>query len=130
MKKLSLLFTFMLSIGTEAQNLVPNPSFEVYDLTGVSENSIYVDPTNDLLPYAEPWFSPLEECSSDLHFSFTDFYSAESLVRTGVTSSRIGLWNDFYFIYYDTPTWSIYREYIEVELNETLIAQQCKSSKT
>ena len=124
MKKLIILFTFILSIGTEAQNLVPNPSFEVYDLTGVPDDVIYSNVINDLLPYAEPWFTPLDECSSDLHFTFTGFENADSLVRTGVTSARIGLWNDFYYLYYDTPEWSIYREYIEVELKEILIAQQ------
>lgn len=50
MKKLSLLFTFILSFGIQAQNLVPNPSFEIYT-DPLPSTSI-----NGMLNIATPWF--------------------------------------------------------------------------
>jgi len=50
MKKLILLFTLILTIGVQAQNLVPNPSFEVYT------NDLPIHMNNAQLEYAAPWF--------------------------------------------------------------------------
>ena len=53
----SLLFTFLLSIVSYSQNLIPNPSFELYSTCPNSDNSFPVLNWNRVLPVDNSYFS-------------------------------------------------------------------------
>ncbi len=118
MKKTAcLLFLFVcLVIKAKSQNLVPNYSFEVDTACPNNYSQIY---------YAIPWFVPhVNWSSSDLYDTCTDAinaglgipgnYDGYQLARTGYHYAGI-------IVYSDTIN---YREYLEVPLLDTLIANR------
>jgi len=123
MKKLIILFTLILSIASVAQNLVPNPSFENIDMDCISDlDTTWSGGGNTLIECAEPWFQPASISSTDIHFSWFSYPFSSDLVRTGITSTRFSCFNDWVFENADVPDFDSPREYVEVELNETLEA--------
>ena len=111
MKLLFLIFFLGLGIKLSAQiNLVPNPSFEVYDTCPNSGAQI---------ARAVPWFQPYTPESS------TDYYNACALTNYGVPSNIAGYQtaNTGYAYAGFSPGFangSNIREYLEVELDYTL----------
>jgi len=119
MKKIALLvFCFSLFKGY-GQNLVPNPSFEIYTQCPGDFGFIYKAP---------PWFQPCTFVSNDISAS-----SSSDLFDTcGTGTPTVGIpTNDLgyqpartghgyagIYLHYDTTNW---REYIEVPLLSTLI---------
>ena len=114
MKKLIvILFVFVSSFGF-TQNLVPNPSFEVLDTCPDNGGQIYFSP---------PWYQP--------SFGTTDFFHACSPINYGIPDNVAGYETAHTGLAYAgivTFGWSSvnpiasrnYREYIQVELIETL----------
>ena len=123
MKRLvSILFYFIL-LNVNGQNLVPNPSFEDINESMFPPYGPMFG-ANGLIYCAMPWFQPALVSTSDLHFSFFDHPLSEELVRTGIASSRIGVFDDYNFIHGLQPNWDSPREYIEVELLEELTSNE------
>jgi len=121
MKKLITIFTFILSIGTEAQNLVPNPSFEDVNMDCIPDGYPLFF-TNGLIDCADDWFTPrgVGSSSSDLYFLSAD-NAVPEWIKSGEVSSRFAVFNPWCLE--NTPSdLDVDREYIEVELTETLQA--------
>ena len=118
MKKLCIIFyVFWLISFTQAQNLVPNYSFE-YDTIGPGYTYIY---------YALPWFQPSTYAGNTTNSSSSDTFGPSS-IDAGVPSNtngfqyaRTGSQYAGIFTYVDT---SNVREYIEVSLTSSLIANR------
>ncbi len=121
MDKSVLAFLFFVSFcfTSKAQNLVPNPSFE--NITQCpSYNEIY---------FAPPWFQPCIHFGNTYNSSSTDLYdtcsnSAEFGIPTNVVGfqyARTGIGYAGIAVYEDTIN---YREYLEVPLLDTLIANK------
>jgi hypothetical protein len=120
------LFYYLLFVGyfLSAQNLVPNPSFETIDESTLTPWGINYG-ANGLLESAVPWFSPKEECTSDLYDGANPInYDCSSLCRTQSISVRIAIFDDFNTANNFSPNFDTPREYIEVELSDTLIPEQ------
>jgi hypothetical protein len=120
-KLVFILFAFSPSgINAQPINLVPNPSFEVYD-TCPSNWSL----PNSPITFAIPWFQPHIPASSTDYFNICDTITSFwgipqnaagfQFPRTGQAYSGIilrgGINNN-----------STYREYLEVELSDSLIS--------
>ena len=100
---------------------MPNPSFENVDMDCIGTVS---SEGNGLVECATPWFEPSDVygATSDLNFSWFSNPFAANRVRSGEVSTRIGVFSDWEFVMapgdLDYP-----KEYIEVELTDTLEAQ-------
>ena len=97
-------------------NLVPNPSFEIYDTCSNYFSTLY---------YATPWFQPCigngntrNSCSSDLYDSCSAGETGVPLNDIGYQLARTGKAYGGIFCNADTTN---YREYIEVPLLSPLI---------
>ncbi len=120
MKNVILMFATVMSLYTvKAQNLVPNPSFELYDTC----------PNNyALLNYATSWTNPLYHASPD-YFNSCDTSGTHI---AGVPSNFVGFepahtGNGYAGIItyrYNNPSLHLnnYREYIQVQLIDSLIS--------
>lgn len=115
MRSLAIIVLLILrAVLCSSQNLVPNPSFELYTSCPPSQLSIF---------YAFPWFQPfnwmglgiVQSNSSDYFNSCTSYdYSKTPLNSSGYQQPRTG--NAYSGIYlYSNPTGN-YREYIETPL--------------
>jgi hypothetical protein len=117
-KLVFILFAFSPSlIIAQPINLVPNPSFEIYDTCP----SNFTNPGP--ITFAKPWFQPFLPVSS------TDFYHSCDTTRFifGVPENASGFQNPQTGLGYSGIVlwWSntnVYREYLEVQLNDTLTA--------
>ena len=121
MKNLFLLICSLYLISnTQAQNLVPNPSFETITSCPHGDNYIY---------RAQPWFQPSYWHGNVINSSSSDLYNAcaGTAFTVGVPINggggfqyaRTGVGYAGIFTHSDTNN---YREYIEVPLIDTLIA--------
>ena len=106
------LCSLFLQIDLKGQNLVPNGDFEVYDTCPNNGGQI---------SYSTPWYSPttatpdyLNQCSTIFSVPFNP--GGYQYARTGVAYAGIACY--FY------PSFSSYREYIQVQLTDSLIAQK------
>ncbi len=115
MKKVVAVVCILLAVYGNAQvNLVPNPSFEVYDTCPWNVGQIY---------YAVPWFNPTQS-SPDYLNSCTGFPLGVPSNFFGFETAHTGY---SYFgllasvVYYDSVFLN-YREYCEVELDSPLVS--------
>lgn len=98
-----------------SQNLVPNPSFELYDTCPYDDGQIY---------FAAPWFQPSNYNGTVTNTSSSDYYNAcgSSLgVPNNITGYQFARTGNAYaglFFYTNNAT----REYIEVKLLDSMIA--------
>jgi hypothetical protein len=130
MKKFKFIFQFTflcIAISSYAQNLIPNPSFEVHDSCPQSYNTLF---------YALPWFQPhiyngnvLNSCSSDLFDSCSTGGSGVPINGSGYQLARTGRTYSGIFCNLDTTN---YREYLEIGLLSPLSSghQYCISFNT
>ncbi len=110
----------LLSLYSKSQNLVPNPSFEILTQCPTLFNQIY---------YAPPWFQPCIHSGNTTNSSSSDVYDtcsnyAEYGVPTNVAGfqyAQTGFAYAAIYLYGDTVN---YREYLEVPLTDTLIANK------
>ncbi|MEI6489443.1 MAG: T9SS type A sorting domain-containing protein [Bacteroidota bacterium] len=118
---LCFIFCIFYFVGkTESQNLVPNYSFEVYDTCPTGGNQIY---------YATPWFQPCiyyynntrEASSSEYFNSCSSNFATIPSNNFGYQYAKTG--NGYAGIHLHPDTANI-REYIEVPLLDTLIANK------
>lgn len=123
MKFLYLSISIFLTINLFSQNLVPNPSFEVYDECPVDMTDY---PQKDLIP---DWFMPNKGTS--------DYFNACTVIQVGVPRNFIGnIWAFNGKAYAGIVLLEIhpsdtagnkllhYREYLQAELKEPLIKGQ------
>ena len=121
MKKLIQIIFVVAPMLLSAQNLVPNPSFEIIDESSLPPG--FGNIANGLIDAAIPWFSPkpADECTSDMvNITMPVPSICEPLAHSGIISSRIGVFNDFNVLYNVSPGWDNSREYLEIELLDTL----------
>ncbi len=109
-----------MALGGNAQNLVPNPSFEVYDTCPQDAS---------MLHYASPWFVPTWGTPDYYNscFTYSNPWSSNMDVPTnifGEQSAKTGVgYAGLYLAYPWTagpPNYEQFREYIETELIDTL----------
>ncbi|MEI7580034.1 MAG: T9SS type A sorting domain-containing protein [bacterium] len=114
-KKSIIILLLVMLLGTimQAQNLVPNPSFEEYTLCPVGP---------DDLDYTVSWYSPngsssdyFNSCSPNPNFSVPNNWWGFQNARTGIGYSGI-------IVYHILM--SNYREYARCQLNQPLIASK------
>ena len=119
MKRLLYFILLILSIGARAQNLVPNPSFEIHSAC----------PTGGQLYNASPWFQPLKYLGNNVTISCsTDYYDScstywQTLVPNNLAGhqfARTGIDYVGFSMFY--PVNNGLREYLETELTSSLIA--------
>jgi len=106
MKKITVIFLlFIIAFHAKAQtNLVPNPSFDIYDTCPFTMGQIN---------YAIPWFQPLTIGSTtDYYDTCSNYANIFSIQQPHSGSGMAGI------ILYDGGGW---REYIEVKLYNSLI---------
>lgn len=113
MKKLILPFFLFSFAFSKAQNLVPNPGFEVYDTCPDFSSQIR---------YATYWFDANTGTSDYYNVCATPDFVGVPLNQFGYQNTHSG--NAYAgFMVSDAVNWSVnYREYIEVKLNDSLIA--------
>ena len=94
-------------------NLVPNPSFEVFSYC----DSVYLG-----LSDAPPWYNPtggspdyFNQCSTPGYLSVPSNFAGFQYAKTGVAYAGI-------CVYGSDPGYPSVREYLQVELSDTLIA--------
>jgi len=121
MKHLYYLLFFLSFNILYAQNLVPNPSFETIDESTLPPWGINFG-ANGLIESAVPWFSPAEECTSDLNYIINSNVFCSTITRTGDYSVKIAVFSDFNTINNMSPNFDTPREYIEIKLNDNLIS--------
>ncbi len=117
MNRLFLVFYFLfLFCYSEAQNLVPNYSFEQYD---TCPNSI------GQINHSLPWYSPtagtpdyLNQCTSFSFIGVPNNQWGYQNPRTGIAYAGVGLYR------VDTPSNVVEREYIQVMLSSSLVANR------
>ena len=108
-----------------SQNLVPNSGFENYTQCALSYNFIY---------YAFPWFQPANFLGNTTNSSSSDLFDTCSnhpifppimgIPRNelGYQTARTGVGYAGIIVHYESG--NNYREYIEVKLNDTLVANK------
>ena len=95
---------------------MPNGSFEVYDSC-----PSYLNEGISLVP---PWYSPTAGTPDYLNHCDTTYFSVPSNqwgyqnAHTGVACVGMGMY------WVDTPSYTVYREYIQVKLSDSLIANK------
>jgi hypothetical protein len=116
-----ILFTVVLNMTDpvlRAQNLVPNPGFELYDTCPNSYSYLY---------YASPWFQPHIYAGNTTNSCSSELYNACCVSGNvgvpnnspGVQSAEDGVGYAGIRCYQDTTN---YREYLEIELANPMIA--------
>lgn len=110
MKQVFLISYFLFFVSyCRSQNLIPNPSFEIYDTCPYNSGQ---------LNFAQPWFSANSGTPDYFNTCNTGFFNIPSnligyqYARTGNAYSGFG--------FYSTLSSSSWREYIEIELPDTL----------
>ena len=119
MKKTFLIF-FFLPFFVSAQNLVPNPSFEVFN---ACPDTFFPPPTGSNISAANGWYNPggftpdyLNPCDTNI----TDPYFGVPLNQYGFQSARTGVAYAGIITSFLYPTPDSIREYIEATLLDSL----------
>jgi hypothetical protein len=111
MRMLQLVIALVLNQQLIAQNLVPNNSFEIHSSCPFGQNELYK---------AVPWFNP--------SISTPDYYHACSVGGMGVPNGCCGfqyaLTGDAYAGFIAWSKGGLTREYLEVELTDSLISSK------
>lgn len=121
MNKLTLLIVLFYScIFCEGQNLVPNGDFEQFDLCPSSSNqfnllTLWINPATGV-PFVSGTPDYFNQCANCCTVSVPDNYVGYQQAHSGVGYGGFFSW---YLTYPDA------REYIEVPLTSTLIANEC-----
>ncbi len=108
-------FVFMFNIKTNAQNLVPNPSFEIYSSCPTTYSQIN---------YALPWIGT--SASTD-YFNSCSSTSSYSNVPNGAGGFQLARTGNAYagIFCFTQGTDSMNREYLQTKLIDTLTVNKC-----
>lgn len=122
---LSVLLTGIASVS--AQNLVPNPSFELFNNCPTSLSGIAYSPSYTLFPTVKDWINPVEQgspdyfnvCSGTAGVKTPDCIFGYQQAYTGTAYSGLIAWEG----HYTGSTLTVdYREYLQTRLSQQLIA--------
>lgn len=129
MLRRSIIYTlaFLACTNVAAQNLVPNPGFEVYNNCPPDRSAIAYSPDYTLFPTALSWVSALSNTTPDYYNSCAtnplvqlpfNTYNGYQEPHGGNACAGIAVASGFP----KTPILSDYREYLEVKLTKPLVA--------
>ena len=122
-----LILVMLNSFSAYAQNLVPNPSFEAYNICPYPYGAINYSPTYTMFTWVQDWVNPLQQTNPDYHNACVPFPGGPSVPYSGSVSNpnfqhaRTGLAYVF-IVLHGTTTNADTREYIACKLISPLIA--------
>jgi gliding motility-associated-like protein len=122
----TLIFIFCVSIKASSQNLVPNPSFELYNSCPTTLGALGYSPTFSLFPTVQSWANPARLGTPDYHNKCATSPTLVSIPSnfTGIQQAKTGNAYAGIYAFYGTPNTSGSSEYIICKLTQPMVANK------